>query len=248
MHPLLKALRDPAYSSSRRALAPFALLAIGGGWLAGWGWWSLLLPVAVLAGLFLVGLVVWLATRGGDKPLATGWTPLDRPDATPVPAAPPSRADLELLLDRRPAPFRGWAETRLWLAAWGRAVPLRVICGQDEGPDGVWPETAAAVAAVHGWGRAERQAVRRLLLEDAHASLAEVGEPCPFTLETIEAEARVVALTFDQVSPARAGVGLLELMPSWEPEHGVAIVIRDGRPAEAINGLRADPSEAFLAG
>lgn len=228
-------LTDPAYQDSRRAVLPFVALVAGAAWLGGWGWWSLLAPLGILALLVAVGGLAWLVQKAfSGRTAFDRLVRLDRPDG--VPAAPaPSRKALAA------AP-----ETRLHLRAWRITVPLIIDIDQEEGPDGVWPETARAVAAVHAWGPAERDEVRRLLLDDARAALAEVGEPCPHTPETIEAEVRVQDLLFRQVSPARAGVGLLNLFPSWEVEHGCAIVIRDGRPAGVINGLKQDPSDVWL--
>ncbi len=244
---ILDALRSPAYASSRRAVLPFALLVAGAAWLGGWGWWSLAAPLLVFAGLAAVGAIVWLLAKVLDRsvPVARTWTRLDQTDPSAQPSPPPDRATLDALLGKGPAPSAGWAESRLYLKAYRRDVPLRVICDQEEGLDGVWPETVAAIAAVHGWTKSERAEVRRLLLSDAQRALAEVDEPCPFTLATIEAEAKVVALTFVQTDAAHAGLGLLELSPSWEPEHGVAIVLRDGRPDGIINGLVQDPHDVF---
>lgn len=239
-------LTAPEYAASRRAVLPSIGLVASASWLAGWGWWSLAVPFAVIAGIAAVGGLAWLAARAldPDRPAVELLVPLHRPDGS-RPAPPPTLGDLESLT--MPGPSGRGVQAALYLTAWGVTVPLGIQCEQVSGPEGVWPDTARAIASVHGWGAVERAAVRELLLRDARESLTNIGEPCRLTAETVEAEVSVQSLVFSQTLPARAGTGLLYLMPSWEPEHGAAVVIRDGRPVDIINGLTGDPDEVFAA-
>jgi hypothetical protein len=239
--PLLARLMAPEYAGSRAAILPFALLLVGAAWMGGFGWWSLLAPVAFAAVLVAAGALARLAARllDRDVPFARTLTPLDRPD--PAPAG----ANADAVLAEAEAAAPGAAPPRLFLPAYGKSVPLRLDLDQEEGPPGLWPETAAAVRAVAAWTEADRTAVRRLLLDDARAVCAEQGEPCAFTLQTIEAEVSPLGLDFVQWTPARAGLGLFRLLPSWEPEHGVAVVLEAGRPVRLINGLKEEPNEVF---
>ena len=237
-------LAAPQQAQGLRAIPPFALLLIAAAWFSGWGWWSVLAPFGFAAAVAAVLAPVILLTRGrGPQPARTLLKPLSGSDAAhPGGDGPVEGATLTALLGKPPAPFSDWIVTEAFIAAWGRRVPLRLIL-QDEAE--VWPETIAAINAVQRWGKAERGRVIALLLADEREAGEMTGEPQRLTARTVEDAVLVESLDFVQADRARAGVGLLRLIPPWEDEHGVAVVIRDGQPAELINGLRDDPDEVF---
>jgi hypothetical protein len=160
------------------------------------------------------------------------FTPLSQADPSPpaVPVTHWSKAELDALL---PDPRESqWLWIDLFVPAYGRTFRIRPDLADRW--QGLSPKTVEAINDVVGWTAADRQTIRTLLVDYAQTTREIWGDDPERRLDAgpdeIEDLVRGGVIHIDETDETRHRMVALELEAPWDADHGLYLVIRDGRP------------------